>query len=322
MTSGVRYSAGNARVRAMRGRLWTALDRGLLLRAGIDPDGRPLTGSFSELFPPLIQCYLTVMKTYPAVRPLATWMVRLHEIENVKLLWRSALRGRVPIASCCRPLQPLATVEFPDTALTPGDLVERLRHTPYGAIAQALRRSHATDSAAAEIGLDRWAWSALHHEARRLHPRESATQSLIRLLVIEHDLDLLRRGTAFGLDADLVAKATVLLATEYPSSALARLAAWIPGTGALAGALPPRLTRIVGGAADWDAAMQAVRRARLRECRRAFMIWPFQLAPAVALLLLREAQLHAAISLSAARTRGASAEKILPVALAASELET
>ena len=44
MTSAVRFSAGNARVRALKSRLWTSLDRALLLRAGVQPDGRPLSG--------------------------------------------------------------------------------------------------------------------------------------------------------------------------------------------------------------------------------------------------------------------------------------
>lgn len=322
MTSAVRFSAGYARVCALRSRLWTSLDRALVLRAGVEPDGRAVSGDPDVVFPPLVPWYAIVMKMYPAARPLVTWMLRLHEIENLKLLWRAALRGRPPIAACWRPLEPLGTVTFQPRASTPEELVHRLARTPYGAIARTLLRSHPGDLPAAEIGLDRWAWTGLYDEAMRLPAREAAARRLVLLLIREHDLDLLRRGTSFGLDADLVAKSTVVLSRECRTSRLAAVASWQPSDGPLSRVLPPRVARISNGAAGWDDVVLGVRRARLRACQRAFVGWPFELAPAIAALLLRDAQARAAMSLAAARGTGAAAHAVLPVALAASALET
>jgi hypothetical protein len=321
VTSAVRFGAGFARICALRSRLWTPLDRALLWRAGIEPDGRALSGSPEDVFPPLVRWYVTVAKMYPAARPIVDCLFRIHEIENVKLLWRASLRGRGVVAWCWRPLAPLGTVPFEARPLAPALLAERLARTPYGAIARTLLRSHPADLPAAEIGLDRWAWIGLDDEIRRLPARESGAAALLRLLVLEHDLDLLRRGTAFGLDADLVGKATVVLSREHGAGALARAAAWTPAAGPLSGALPARVARAVDGAADWDAALAALRRARLRACRRAFVGWPFALAPPVALLLLRDQQARAAMSLAAARAAGPDAADRLPLALAAGTLE-
>jgi hypothetical protein len=321
VTSGVRFSAGYARVRALKSRLWTSLDRELVLRAGVEPDGRALSGDPDAVFPPLVRWYAIVLRMYPAARPLVTWMLRLHEIENLKLLWRAALRGRPPMRACWRPLEPLGTVTFESRASLPEALVHRLSRTPYGAIARTLLRSHAADLPAAEIGLDRWAWTGLFDEAAALPPREAAALRLVRLLILEHDLDLLRRGTSFGLAADLVAKSTVVLSREGRIATLARTASWRPGEGPLARVLPPAVLRLSAGAAGWDDVLRDVRQARLRACRRAFVGWPFELAPPVAVLMLRDAQSRAAMSLAAARGAGGEAHAVLPVALAASELE-
>lgn len=143
----------------------------------------------------------------------------------------------------------------------------------------------------------------------------------MRLLILEHDLDLLRRGTAFGLEADLVAKSTVVLSREGSIAALARTASWRPGDGPLARVLPPAVLRLSAAAVGWDDVLRDVRQARLKACRRAFVGWPFELAPPIAALLLRDAQARAAMSLAAARGAGVEAHAVLPVALAASELE-
>lgn len=321
MTSAVRFSAGYARVRALKSRLWTALDRPLVLRAGVQPDGRPLSGDPANVFPELMRWYAIVMRMYPAGRVLVTWMVRIHEIENLKLLWRAALRGRPPLRTCWRPLDPMATIDFEPRTSDPGELVHRLARTPYGAIARTLLRSHPADLPAAEIGLDRWAWTGLHDAALQLPPRDAAARRLALLLILEHDLDLLRRGTSFGLDADLVAKSTVALSRTCRIPALSAAASWQPADGPLARVLPASLLRLAPAAADWDDVLRGARRARLSACRRAFVEWPFQLAPAIALLLLRDAQARAAVSLSAARGAHPEAHAALSVALAASELE-
>jgi hypothetical protein len=316
----VRFSTGFARVRAMRSRLWTPLDRALLLRAGLEPGGAPLSGELAVVLPRLIGWYVVVDKVYPAARPLTACLLRLHEIENVKLLWRAAIRGRQPPRECWRPLDPRATVRYVDRALTAAGLIRHLARTPYAAVAHALMRSHPSDLPAAETGLDRWAWLALDAEAARLPRRERAAADLVRLLVIEHDLDLLRRGAGFGLEADLVAKATIVLSSLHGVRALAPLAAWTPAAGPLHASMPPRLAARLGAPGGWDEAIRRIRRERVRACRRAFLGWPYQLAPAIALLLLREAQAAAALSLAAARALPPDRDS-LAVALARGVLE-
>ena len=321
MTSAVRYSTGYARLGALRSRLWSPVDRALLLRAGIEPDGRPVDGSPAAVFPPLVRWYVTVSAVYPGARPVLAALLRLHEIENVKLLWRAAVRGRAPLESCWRPLAPLEGIAFEPRPMRPDELVARLARTPYAGIARAMLRSHAADLPASEMGFDRWAWQALDDEARRLPPREADAFRLLWLLVVEHDFELLQRGTAFGLDSDLVAKATIAMSREYSVAALRAVAAW-DGGGALSAVLPPRVARLTGTPATWLDAVQALRRARLQACRRAFVGWPFRLAPPVAATLLRDAQARAAMTIAAARRAPDAAAAVLPVALAASAVES
>ena len=163
-------------------------------------------------------------------------------------------------------------------------------------------RSHPADLPAAEIGLDRWVWGGLHDAAVHLPAREATARRLVVLLILEHDLDLLRRGTVVrsrSRPRRQVDRASCRGSAGSP--ALTRAASWQPADGPLARVLPPRLLRLAPAAAGWDDVLRGARRARLAACRRAFVGWPFQLAPAIATLLLRDAQARAAISLAAAR---------------------
>jgi hypothetical protein len=81
-------------------------------------------------------------------------------------------------------------------------------------------------------------------------------------------------------------------------------------------ALPSSVVRLTGLVDTWDAAIAALRRARLRGCRRAFIEWPYQLAPAIAALLLRDEQARAVMSIAAASHSDAG-RATLPDALAA-----
>src|SRR6185295_13169719 len=153
--------------------------------------------------------------------------------------------------------------------------------------ARTLGSGPGADPAVTETGLDRWAWGRLADEATRLPPAERAASDLVRRLVVEHDADMLARGSRFGLEPDLVAKATILLSREGRIAALTRTAMWQPGDGPL-WPLLPRSLRLDGPAQTWDELASVLRRGRLLACRRAFTAWPFQLAPAVAALLLRE----------------------------------
>lgn len=316
MTAAIRFSRGYVRTRMLKGRLWTALDRPMLLRVGIDPDGHAFSDAPRDVFPPLVRWYVVLMRAYPTARSIFSSLLRLHEIENLKLLWRAAVRGRPLAAESWRPLEPLAALTPDVRCGSAEELVDGLVRTPYGAIARALLRSHGADLPATEIGLDRWILSAVRDEALALPRRESGAAWLLLSIVRERDVDLLRRGRSFGLDADLVAKSTVVLSRESRVGALTGAARWQSSDGPLWRVLPPALMRLTGGAETWDAAVLQLRRARLRACRRAFIGWPYQLAPALAALLLREEQARAAMSIAAA-ARSAAGRATLPHALAA-----
>lgn len=321
MPSGVRFGAAQARMHALKGRLWTPFDGRLIVSAGVAPDGRPLSGRPADVFPGLARWYAVLLAAYPSGAELLHALFRRHEIENLKMLWRATARGRPPLRDCWRPLEPVGVLSFPVEPLTPTELVHRLEGTVYAAIARALLRSHAEDLAATEIGLDRWVWTSLLHEADRLPRREAAASKLVRRLCLEFDAEVLRRGVSLGLEPDLAAKSTVVLAHECRMTAVAAAAAWQPGDGPLSRVLPPALARTAGAASDWDEVVRALRSSRLKECRRAFVGWPFQIAPAVAALLLREEQARAEMSIAAVRRSPRAGSAGLALSLAASALE-
>jgi hypothetical protein len=69
----------------------------------------------------------------------------------------------------------------------------------------------------------------------------------------------------------------------------------------LSSVLPAALARLYGDVSDWDDLMTAVRRVRTADCRRALTAWPFQIAPSLAALVLREAQMQAWASLASVK---------------------
>jgi hypothetical protein len=317
----VRYSAGLARVRARLGELWDSSDSALLLRSGIDRTGRRLSDDFRTLYPPLVAWYAMLLRAYPRASPLWRALLRLHEVENLKLLWRAAVRGRTPYQAAWRPLGPLAALAGSDRKRSPDELAAALADTPYAEAAASMFHASGGNAALAEVALDRWAWLGVSRAALDFPGGEADARQLVRLLTLEHDAELLRRGRAAGLDADLVAKSTVTLASECRVDALLPAAAWTPGAGALAGALPRPLRRIAPSASGWDDVLLALRRARRAACRRAFVGWPYQVAPALAGLLLREEQVRDSLRLAATRTARAPAHALLPIATAAGVLE-
>ena len=322
MTSAIRYARAHTRMRALKSRLWTAADRPLLLEAWTDPDGRPVSGDPGHVYPPLVRWYETLMGAAPDGRRALAALLRLHEAENLKLLWRAAFHRSDLVAGSWRPLEPLATISPADRAASVEELAERLASTPYGALARTLLRSHPHDLLAVEIGIDRWASAGLGDAARALPRGEAAAACLLLAVCRERDVTLLRRGArSFGLAPDLVAKSTIVLSTECRIEALVRMAMWTPAAGPLAAVLPPPLLRMGGDVPDWPALEIALREHRRRACRRAFVQWPFQLAPLIAAVLLREGQGRLAIGLAAARRARAAARPALRPALAASAVE-
>jgi hypothetical protein len=202
-------------------------------------------------------------------------------------------------AGCWRPLAPLARLE-PAPARTLASLVAGLKDTPYAPLAAETWRSHGDDLAAAELAFDGWALSAVHAAAAALPECEAAARDLLFGLLRERDLDLLRRGCdAYGLEPMFAVGLTTVLRRDHGRDALRPLAAWTPSSGTFAAVLPPALARMAGGARDWDALMAALRHGRTVACRRALMAWPFQIAPIVAAVMLREDQMRAWASLAA-----------------------
>ncbi|HEY7512459.1 MAG TPA: V-type ATPase subunit [Vicinamibacteria bacterium] len=277
-----RYAYGQARVRARKS----------FLPAAADAAARPAPADRAARFAALLSDYALVLGAFPGGGGLARALLGLHEIENLKLLWR-ALDRRAPAerwAHLWRPLGSLATLRLEDgrDAVSLPDVLRTLG-PPLAKMARAIHAAHAARPADAEVALDRWASRRLLDEARALPPRESVARDLALAVVRERDLDLVRRARSYGMTGEAAAGAAVLLPDEIGPAPLRALAAWTPADGPLFASLPPALARRAGGRpAGWDELTTLLRRARRAQCARAFRQAPFHLGCAVAYLLLRE----------------------------------
>jgi len=331
----LRLSFGNARMRARKSRLRNARDaRRLRSIPGVASFAEalglaPVTGEPElerALFDRLLDDYRRVLEDYPPGRPLLRALLARHEVENLKLGWRAVAR-RLPSDRWVRLWRPLGHLEtLPleswSEASSLADAVRDTGRTPFGPIARETLQAHGDDEAAAELCLDRFTFARIAEEAARLPRRETAARRLAMSLVYERDFDAFRRSIVFsGLSPELAGAATVRLGDVLPTEALPRLAAWTSGP------LPfdRRLFRGVLPAdraiPDWDALRLAIRRERVAACRRAFAGPPFRVGPAVAFLLLREAETRALTALGSLLTgRQGEGTAALERALAASLL--
>lgn len=311
------YAFANARARAMKSRLaGRELVRGLPCR-----DAGALA---RRRFHDLIAAYGTIIKSYPIGEALLLALVRLHEIENVKLIWRAIVRELASGEWTPHwiPLEALATVQRDAVAdcRSLSALADAVKRTPYGSIVDRMRRAHPHDLAAAELGLDRWASRRLADEAMALPPRERLARTLALSVVRERDLGVVRRATrTYGLPPDAMLGAVAHLADEIGAKNVIALAEWTAADGPMWPRLPRSWQRVVGHPADWDALLLAWRHARRELCRRAFLVQPFCLAPGLAVLLLHEAEVR---GIEAIAEAGAEIEPspMLEWALAAGEL--
>ncbi len=241
----------HARIRACKLRLLTRADAAPLVAAS---DAAAMQRVIAALgiddpLQRLLRVYQTAINGYCDGAPLFRAMLQLHEIENVKLLWRAVANGhRDRVARLWIDVLAFASFPIPDAA-TLNELLRSLAGTPYAEIAKSVARAHGNDVAAAELAFDRWASRRLLDEARRLPRRESIALRLIELVVRERDAQLMLRG-----------------------------AKWY----GLASVAPDKTVDIT-----------ALRRERLRLCRRAFIGSPFLLGPAVAVILLAEEEVRA-----------------------------
>lgn len=268
--SGSRASA-YARSCAWKSRLLSRIDAAPLKMAA-DPAAmqRALTAlGFEHPYERLLRIYGMALRAYPDAAPLLRSLLRLHEIENLKLLWRVTVRGRARAAlqRLWLPLGTLATIPARIAEVRSlRELTERLAATPFGSIASDVARSFGDDLGAAELAFDRWASLQLLGAARRLPPGEVIARRLIELVARERDSEILRRGTKWYGLSDAAARAAT---SRDPSHRLR-------GEG---GRRPDE------GAAD-------IREQRLLLCRRAFVGDPFAVAPAVALVLRAEEEMR------------------------------
>jgi vacuolar-type H+-ATPase subunit C/Vma6 len=324
MISG-RIAYGNARVRALKSQLFD-VDKGRQLRrdsarGGTTANGRGLP---DERFRHLLRCYAVLIRSYPGGQTLFRTLVRLHEVENLKLVWRAHVRQhRFEIwKALWRPLDVLETVRIEScrdrTSLA--DLVESLRTTPYGGVAGSILRAHANDLTAAELAFDRWASAAIAAAAAALGGTEATARDLAVSIVRERDLNLLRRGVrAYGLSPDAVVGSLVVLPHELPPDELARLATWTGEAGPVIRAWPKAWHARADLPVDWDALLLTLRRSRREACRRAFLGSPFCLAPPVGLLLLQEEEVRGITSIQESAGRSDD-DDLLERVLAASAL--
>ena len=194
MTSRGTLAYGHARMRAAKSRLMTRAD---VLPLFMATDAAAMQRAVTALglqnpLQRLVRAYEIALLGYRHATALIRALLTLHEIENVKLLWRAATSG-ARVSGLWRDLGALATIRIVE-ATSPHDLAERLASTPYGGIAQNIARVHAGDPAAAELAFDRWASQRLLEEARRLPHREALARRLVESVVRERDAELVRRG--------------------------------------------------------------------------------------------------------------------------------
>lgn len=258
----------NARVRAMKARLLGHEIAGRFaagLASTRDERLDPKRG-FSEL----IHWYRVVLRSYPRRSPLIFALWRRFEIENVKLVWRAIVNHAPPArwTAMWIDLDPLATIAIAPCldSRTLAAFVDCLGETPYAGVAADMRRAHADDLAAAELGFDRWTSQTIAAAAAALPAADRTAADLARAVVRERDFNIAQRITAVP-----------------PSQGI------------------------------------ALRVERRRLCRRAFRESPFCLAPAVALLLLKEEEIRG-LDAMAAFDAAWSEPAALDYAFAASEL--
>lgn len=182
----------HARIRGCKSRLLTRADA-LPLFTATDGAAMHRVEAALELEEPLrrlLRVYITAIRGYPLGEPIFRALLQLHEIENVKLVWRTTVkRGRLGA-------MPRLWIDLGSLALFSGDVAG----TPYEQIAKTVARAHGSDLAAAELAFDRWASQRLLDEARRLPRREALARRLVELVVRERDAEIVRRGAKwYGL---------------------------------------------------------------------------------------------------------------------------
>lgn len=167
---------GHARMCAAKSRLRSRADllplmlaenaegkRRALQTIGIERD-QPL---FPQLFARLMKFYQTAIDAYHDDAHIFLAMLRLHELENLKLIWRAVTRSLPPDGWMPYWREVAFATLDPRTlrdASSVRDLAERLKRTPYAEIARRVAEAHGNDLAAAELAFDQWGTAMLMRE--------------------------------------------------------------------------------------------------------------------------------------------------------------
>jgi vacuolar-type H+-ATPase subunit C/Vma6 len=314
-TAGLAY--GNARVRARKSHLVSpavlvalgAADRPELtidLWRDIESDADAVS-LIALAYARLTDDYDAVIRAYPTGATVLRALARLHELENVKVAWRAAVYGVEPARwqSLWRPMGPLETVSRSSCTSVSSlpQLAAALSGTPFEGIAGVALRAHPADLAAAEMAFDHWGSRTLVTAADALPRREHAARDLVRDVVCERDVAVLERAVGpLGVAAQVAIRMTPTLGGLLGAAAVPLLAEWSGGTGRPL-AMPRRLSSDRRPVRTFVELRRAIRVARRAACRRVFWGDPFSLAPAIALVLLREDEVRALISIGELRAR-------------------
>lgn len=317
MISAARFAFGNARVRAMKSRL-----RGPVAAVLAPARRRPgaalaRSAEYPSLFRELLAGYETVLRSYPFGADLVRSLLRLHELENLKLGWRSLVFS-VPAERWMPLWRPLGRQASLDPeSFRSGSLPKGFRR----GLLEGAPAPAGGHPEAAELSWDRWGSEELLRAARGLPKREEGARRIAIALVRERDLQIVRRGVSnFGMTAGAVAASTALVGEELRAEAVESLSRWKPRDGPLERRIAKRLGLHGALPADWPALELALRRSRRALCRRAFRANPFCLAPAIAYLTLKEEELRGVRAL--AEAEGApDVQDTLRFVLAAGPLE-
>jgi vacuolar-type H+-ATPase subunit C/Vma6 len=279
MSAAARRAYGQARARARRAAILDPAEVTAMASAanvsqvpgwrelGSCDDGSTL---LSIAYARLVDDYLAMQRAYPEARDALSALLQLHELENVKLLWRAAVRGvlREEWRGGWRPLGRLESlaVERFDAPLTLASLTAVLAPTSYGRVAGAVLRAHGGDLAAAELAFDRFGTEAVATVCRRTPRSEPSARQLLGAVVARRDALIYERART-RLAMDVQAAALMTTSGRAPD---ARRSVPLP---ALA--------------------------------RRVMALEPFSLALPLALVLLREEEVRRLVTLSELRARHA-----------------
>ena len=147
--------------------------------------------SLAVAYSRLVDDHLVMRRAYPEARGALAALLELHELENVKLVWRAAVRGIAwaDWRGSWRPLGVLQTIalEWFGGTLTLASLPGALETTPYGELAATTMQSHGQDVAAAELAIDHFGTHQLASVHDRLPKPERSARRLLRAVLDRRD---------------------------------------------------------------------------------------------------------------------------------------